>query len=67
MSGTSSAVEWVETTEEVVITEECVAPESNTPGAGMTKVLRIPVVLLVFISEAKSLKTLFLFNQSYRF
>ncbi|KAK5881525.1 hypothetical protein CesoFtcFv8_022310 [Champsocephalus esox] len=32
MSGRSTAVEWVETTEEVVITEECVPPESNTPA-----------------------------------
>lgn len=30
MSGTSNGVEWVETTEEVVVTEECLPPESNT-------------------------------------
>lgn len=44
MSVTSNGVEWVETTEEVVITEECVAPESNTPGTGVTEVLCIPMV-----------------------
>ncbi|XP_039990569.1 histone-lysine N-methyltransferase PRDM9 [Xiphias gladius] len=32
MSGRSSGVEWVETTEEVVATEECPPPESNTPA-----------------------------------
>lgn len=30
MSGTSHGVEWVETTEEVVVTEECLPPEGNT-------------------------------------
>lgn len=37
MSGASNGVEWVETTEEVVITEECLPPENNT-SAGMMKV-----------------------------
>ncbi|KAK5851126.1 hypothetical protein PBY51_001945 [Eleginops maclovinus] len=32
MSDKSTAVGWVETTEEVVITEECLPPENNTPS-----------------------------------
>ncbi|XP_029311524.1 histone-lysine N-methyltransferase PRDM9 [Cottoperca gobio] len=32
MSGRSTAEEWVETTEEVVITEECLPPESSIPA-----------------------------------
>ncbi|XP_070783117.1 histone-lysine N-methyltransferase PRDM9 [Enoplosus armatus] len=32
MSGRGNGVEWVETTEEVVITEECLPPEHNTPA-----------------------------------
>ncbi|XP_054454968.1 histone-lysine N-methyltransferase PRDM9-like [Anoplopoma fimbria] len=32
MSGRSAGVEWVETMEEVVITEECLTPENNTPA-----------------------------------
>lgn len=35
MSGRSNNVEWVETIEEVVITEECLTPENTTP-TGMT-------------------------------
>ncbi|KAL6094590.1 uncharacterized protein ACO6RY_15965 [Pungitius sinensis] len=31
MSGRSAGVEWVEATEEVVITEECLTPDHNTP------------------------------------
>nr|XP_046232608.1 histone-lysine N-methyltransferase PRDM9-like [Scatophagus argus]XP_046232609.1 histone-lysine N-methyltransferase PRDM9-like [Scatophagus argus]XP_046232610.1 histone-lysine N-methyltransferase PRDM9-like [Scatophagus argus] len=33
MSGRSNGVEWVETTEEVVITEECVSPPGNNTPA----------------------------------
>lgn len=44
MSGTSSGVEWVETTEEVVVTEERLTPESHTSGAGITKALGILVL-----------------------
>ena len=34
MSGRSTGVEWVETTEEVVITE-CIPPENNTPAGNV--------------------------------
>lgn len=37
MSVTSNGVEWVETTEEVVVTEECLPPE-NSACAGTTDV-----------------------------
>lgn len=49
MSGTSNGVEWVETTEEVVVTEECLPPESNT-SAGWTEAPHsTPSVLYCFI------------------
>ncbi|XP_034426787.1 histone-lysine N-methyltransferase PRDM9-like [Hippoglossus hippoglossus] len=39
MSGRSDEVEWVETTEEVVVIEECLPPDDNTPAGTVIPVL----------------------------
>ncbi|CAB1437920.1 unnamed protein product [Pleuronectes platessa] len=39
MSGRSDEVEWVETTEEVVVIEECLPPDDNTPLGTVIPVL----------------------------
>lgn len=62
MSDTSNGVEWVETTEEVVITEECLPPESNTSGTGVIKVLVILCYSLTFNGGLYSYITLSPYN-----